>query len=42
LANSLIFLPLAGLVLAAATGVFIRTRRERDDKRARDIFKIGS
>jgi LPXTG-motif cell wall-anchored protein len=40
LANSLIFLPIAGLVLAAASGVLIRTRRERDDKQARESFKI--
>jgi hypothetical protein len=40
-ANSLILLPVAGFVLAAATGVLIRARRERDDKRARDDFKIN-
>jgi phosphate/sulfate permease len=41
LTNSLIFAPIVGLVLAAATGMFIRTRRERDDKQARDVFKIS-
>ena len=39
-ANSLIFLPAAGFVLAVSLGVFVRSRRERDDKRAREEFKI--
>jgi LPXTG-motif cell wall-anchored protein len=42
LAHSLIFLPAAGFVLAAAAGVFIRNRRERDDQRVRAEFKIDS
>lgn len=41
LAHSLIFLPAAGFLVAAASGVFIRARREREDKRVRDGFKIN-
>jgi hypothetical protein len=37
----LILLPFAGFMVAAATGMFIRNRRERYDKRARDQFKIN-
>jgi len=35
------FLPVAGFVLAAATGVLIRNRRERDDRQARSQFRIN-
>ena len=41
LAHAFIFLPLAGFMLAVASGVLVRSRRERDDKRARDEFKIS-
>jgi len=41
LANSLILLPIAGLVLAAASGLILRARQERGDKQARELFKIG-
>jgi hypothetical protein len=39
-AHSLILLPAVGLVIAAASGILIRTHREREDKRAREDFKI--
>jgi LPXTG-motif cell wall-anchored protein len=41
LAHSLILLPAAGFVLAAATGILIRNRRERDDRRVRSQFRIS-
>lgn len=40
LAHALILLPAAGFVFAAATGMLIRSRREREDKRIREGFKI--
>ena len=40
LAHTLIFLPAAGFLIAATTGVLIRNRREREDKRTREGFKI--
>jgi hypothetical protein len=40
LAHAFIFLPAAGLVIAAAGGILMRTRREREDKRTREGFKI--
>ena len=40
LAHGVVLLPAVGFLLAAATGVLIRARRERDDKRARDDFRI--
>jgi hypothetical protein len=39
LARTLILVPSAGLVIAAATGVLIRTRRIREDKLRRESFK---
>jgi hypothetical protein len=39
LARTLILLPAAGLVIAAATGMLARTRREREDKLRREDFK---
>ena len=39
LARTLILVPSAGLVIAAATGVLIRTRRLREDKLRRESFK---
>lgn len=39
LARTLILVPTAGLVIAAATGVLIRTRRKREDKLRRESFK---
>jgi len=38
--HTLIFVPVAGLVLAASAGVLIRARRAREDKRIRDGFTI--
>lgn len=40
LTHTLILLP-AGFVIAVASGMLIRTRREREDKRIRDGFKIS-
>jgi len=40
LAHTFILLPAAGLLIAAAGGIMIRTRREREDKNSREIFKI--
>jgi hypothetical protein len=42
LAHSLMLLPAVGLVIAAASGILIRTHREREDKRTREGFKITS
>ncbi len=39
LAHTLILLPATGLVIAAASGILIRTRREREDKLSREVFK---
>jgi len=39
LARTLILLPSVGFVIAAATGVLIRTRRKRQDRLRREGFK---
>jgi hypothetical protein len=39
LVPKLILVPAAGFVIAAATGVLIRTRRKREDKLRRESFK---
>jgi hypothetical protein len=39
-AHALILLP-AGFVIAVASGMLIRTHREREDKRIREGFKIS-
>jgi hypothetical protein len=39
LVPKLILVPAAGFVIAAATGVVIRIRRKREDKRRRESFK---
>jgi hypothetical protein len=39
-AHGLLLLPAAGFLLAAATGIVIRSRRERSDERVRNQFKI--
>jgi hypothetical protein len=39
LARTLIMVPAAGLVIAAATRVLMRTRRKREDKLRRESFK---
>jgi hypothetical protein len=39
-AHSVIFVPVAGFVLAAGTGMLIRARRARADKDVRDGFSI--
>ena len=38
-AHTLILLPAVDFVIAANTGVFVRTRCEREDKRMREGFK---
>ena len=38
--HSLIFVPIAGFVLAAGAGVLVRARRAREDKNIRDGFTI--
>lgn len=38
----LFLLPITGFMLAAGTGVLIRARRAREDKRVRDTFSITS
>lgn len=38
-AHTLILLPAVGFVIVATTGVLVRTRREREDKRMREGFK---
>jgi hypothetical protein len=38
--NGLILIPAMGFVIAAATGVVIRARRAREDKRMRDGFTL--
>lgn len=38
LAHTLIVLSAAGFVIAAATGILIRTRRKREDKQRRKGF----
>jgi hypothetical protein len=40
LAHTFMLLPAAGLLIAAAGGIMMRTRREREDKRTREGFKI--
>jgi hypothetical protein len=42
MAHAFIFVPAAGFVLAAGAGVFIRSRRAREDKRIRDGFTLLS
>jgi|NGEPerStandDraft_6_1074524.scaffolds.fasta_scaffold145328_2 hypothetical protein len=39
LTRTLILLPAAGFVVAAATGMLIRTRRKREDKLRREDFR---
>jgi len=39
LARTLIMVPAAGLVIAAATGVLIHARRKHKDKLGREVFK---
>jgi hypothetical protein len=39
-AHTLMFLPAAGLLIAVAGGIMMRTRREREDQHAREVFKI--
>jgi hypothetical protein len=38
--HALIFVPVAGFLLAAGAGVLIRARRARQDERVRDGFTI--
>jgi len=40
MAHYLILLPITGFMIAAGTGVLIRARRAREDKRVRDAFSI--
>jgi hypothetical protein len=40
LAHTLIFLPAVGFAIAAASGILLRTRREREEKRTHEDFKI--